>query len=155
MQSPCSREHEILANSNLRLHKIASNKMEAFISQDHTNDLIDPDIGSDTLPMQRSLGLNWDLRTDTFTFKVAEDEKPFTHRGELSTVNSLYDPLGFVAPITIQSKSVVREITMANSELDCPLPREMEEPWVAWREFLKELCNLHIPRAYTKVSGYG
>ena len=83
MQSHCSREHKILANSNLRLHKIASNKKEvteAFLSQDHSNDLKDPDIGSDNLPMQRSLGLNWDLRTDTFTFKLAEDEKPFTGR---------------------------------------------------------------------------
>ena len=66
-------------------------------------------------------------------------------------MNSLYDPLGFVAPITIQSKSVVRELTMPNSELDSSLPPEMKEQWVAWREFLKELCNLHIPRAYMKV----
>ncbi|KAK6316625.1 hypothetical protein J4Q44_G00120250 [Coregonus suidteri] len=102
--------------------------------------------------MQRSLGLNWDLRTNTFTFKVDEDEKPFTRRGVLSTVNSLYDPLGFVAPDTIQGKSILRELTMANNEWDSPLPPEIEEPWVAWRESLKGLCNLHILRAYTKVS---
>lgn len=28
--------------------------------------------------MQCSLGLNWDLKKDTFTFKVTNEEKPFT-----------------------------------------------------------------------------
>lgn len=49
---------------NLRLHKIASNKeevMSAFASDDLAKDLKDLDIGNDQLPVQRSLGLNWDL----------------------------------------------------------------------------------------------
>lgn len=54
----------MLASSNLRLHKIASNSkelMEAFPSHDYSNDLRDLDLGTDTLPMQRFLGLLWDL----------------------------------------------------------------------------------------------
>lgn len=86
------RTQDVLSDSNLRLHKIDSNKrevMEAFPSQDHANDFKDLDFGSDALPMQRSLGLNWDLKSDTFTFKVSDEEKPFTRRGVLSTVNSM------------------------------------------------------------------
>lgn len=58
---------------NLRLHKVASNKeevMSAFASDDLAKDLKDLDIGNDQLPVQRSLGLNWDLMSDTFTFRV-------------------------------------------------------------------------------------
>ena len=98
------RAQEILACSNLRLHKIASNSsevMSAFPSQDYTSNLKDLELSKDTLPMQRSLGLNWHLQTDTFTFQVSDEDKPFTRRGVLSTVNSLNDPLGFVAPVTI------------------------------------------------------
>jgi hypothetical protein len=47
---------------------------------------------------QRSLGLLWDSELDEFTFSVSTDVKPYTRRGVLSTINSLYDPCheGFV-----------------------------------------------------------
>lgn len=91
------RAQKMLACSNLRLHKIASNSkevMEAFPAQDHSNDLRDLDLCTDSLPVQRSLGLLWDLKYDSFTFQINGEEKPFTRRGVLSTINSLYDPLG-------------------------------------------------------------
>lgn len=59
------RTQDMLACSNLRLHKTASNSsevMKAFPSQDYANNLKDLELGTDTLPMQRRLGLNWDLR---------------------------------------------------------------------------------------------
>ncbi|XP_038845403.1 uncharacterized protein LOC120044802 [Salvelinus namaycush] len=70
---------------------------------------------------KRSLGLNWDLRTDTFTFKVAKDEKPFTRRGVLSTLNSLYDPLGFVAPVTIQEIDIELDDTTFHTDSEVVL----------------------------------
>lgn len=135
------RTREMLAESNVRLHKIASNSskvMEAFPSEDRAKDLKDLDLGTDSLPLQRSLGLSWDLKTDSFTFRVSREEKPFTRRGVLSTVNSLYDPLGFVAPITMQGKALMREITTEHeqSEWDTPLPKEKEMQWKLWKDSL-------------------
>ncbi len=149
------RTQNMLACSNLRLHKIASNSrevMEAFPTEDHTNNLKDLDLGVDSLPIQRSLGLCWDLKMDVFLFQVAEEKKPFTRRGVLSTVNSLYDPLGFVAPITIQGKALLRELSTDTNNWDAPLPPDKEEQWEKWRESLKELQHLKIPRPYTSVS---
>ncbi|XP_056409269.1 uncharacterized protein LOC130324954 [Hyla sarda] len=96
---------EMLAESNIRLNKVASNSnrvMEAFPMEDRAKDLKDMDLETESPPLQRSLGISWDLKTDSFTFRVSREEKPFTKRGVLSTVNSLYDPLGFVAPIIMQ-----------------------------------------------------
>lgn len=115
----------MLAESNLRLHKVASNSnqvMEAFPAEDRAKDLKDLDLAVDPLPLQRSLGLSWNLKTDSFTYLVSCEEKPFTRRGVLSTVNSLYDPLGFVAPITMQGKALVRDLSSEQSEWDAPLP---------------------------------
>ena len=52
-----------------------------------------------------SLGLCWDINTDiqTFPFKVAITDKPYTHRGVLSVVNSVFDPLGQAAPVIIRA----------------------------------------------------
>ena len=74
---------------NLRLHKIASN---------------DPEV-------HQSLGLSWDLESDSFIFDIEIGEKPSTKRGFLSMLNSVYDPLGFVAHILINGKILLREIT--------------------------------------------
>ncbi|XP_073459912.1 uncharacterized protein [Aquarana catesbeiana] len=138
------RTQSTLASSNLRLHKIASNSkvvMEAFPSQDYASDFKDLDLATDSLPMQRSLGLNWDLKSDTLTFQVDQETKPFTRRGVLSTINSLYDPLGFAAPITIQGKILLRELTADTCDWDSPLPPEKETLWVTWRDSLKTLSN--------------
>lgn len=149
------RTRDALANSNLRLHKIAANRkevLEAFPTQDHAKNLKNLDFESDSVPMQRSLGLLWDLSKDRFTFEVSDESKPFTRRGVLSTINSLYDPLGFVAPVTIQGKSILRELTAENGDWDAPLPPEMEESWTQWKDSLKDLPNMTIPRAYTDIS---
>ncbi|VDI05038.1 Hypothetical predicted protein [Mytilus galloprovincialis] len=60
---------------NLRLHKIASNSkevMDAFEQQDRANNFKDIDLCVDELPTHQSLGLNWELETDTFTYKFLQ-----------------------------------------------------------------------------------
>lgn len=88
------RAQETLPASNLKLHKIASNSinvMEAFPKEDLAKGLKDLDLGADFTPMQRSLGISWDIATDELTFQVSATEKPDTHREVLLTINSLYD----------------------------------------------------------------
>ncbi|XP_073531981.1 uncharacterized protein [Phyllobates terribilis] len=148
------RAQEMLACSNLRLHKIASNSqelMEAFPSQDLCNGLRDLDLGTDPVPMQRSLGLLWNLKSDTFTFQISQEEKPFTHRGVLSTVNSLYDPLGFAAPVTIKGKALLRDLTHETSDWDTPLSPDKRILWEEWRNSLAALTKLNVPRPYASV----
>ncbi|CAE1311547.1 unnamed protein product [Acanthosepion pharaonis] len=84
------------------------------------------------------------------------DKKPaiqrlFTRRGVLSTLNSLYDPLGFAAPVTIQGKLILRELIHENSEWDSPLPQEMHKIWSSWRDSLEALNEVRIPRAFTNI----
>ncbi|XP_056377073.1 uncharacterized protein LOC130273782 isoform X1 [Hyla sarda] len=148
---------EMLAESNIRLNKVASNSnrvMEEFPMEDRAKDLKDLDLGTESPPLQRSLGISWDLKTDSFTFRVSREEKPFTKRGVLSTVNSLYDPLGFVAPIIMQGKALLRQTTteQEQSDWDIPLPEEKEMQWKLWKDSLLELEQLNIPRPYVSVS---
>lgn len=145
----------LLAESNLRLHKIALNSpkvMEAFPAEERASDFKDLDLGADPLPLQRSLGLSWELQTDSLTFRVSRSVKPFTRRGMLSTVNSLYESLGFASPITVQGKALVRDVSLDHYEWDTPLPLEKERQWKAWTNSLTELEQVCIQRAYIPVS---
>lgn len=150
------RTQEMLAASNLRLHKIASNDSEvldAFLPEDHAKGLQNLDFDDSSDLIQRSLGLNWDLKHDHFTFRVATTEKPFTRRGVLSTVNSLFDPLGLVAPITIQGKFLLRKLTSGEAlDWDSPLADEKEAEWRIWKDSLQSLSDFRIPRAYTPTT---
>ncbi|XP_030209647.1 uncharacterized protein LOC115541880 [Gadus morhua] len=148
------RTQTSLSESNLRLHKFASNReavLQAFAPEDRAV-LKDLDLSGEATPVQRSLGLLWETTTDTFTFAVSEHKKAFTRRGVLSTVNSVFDPLGMVAPVTIEGKSLLRGLSVDTCDWDAPLPEQKLKQWEAWRESLHDLSKLHIPRAYTATS---
>lgn len=149
------RTQTSLVESNLRLHKFASNSqavLEAFPPEDCTAAMKDVDLSGEAAPTQRSLGLLWEITSDTFTYSVSTDTKPFTRRGVLSTVNSVFDPLGFLAPVTIQGRALLRELTAELSEWDTPLPEDKLSKWEAWRDSLQDLRHLHVPRTYTAAS---
>ncbi|XP_073810196.1 uncharacterized protein [Danio rerio] len=149
------RTQTMLSKSSLNLHKVASNSasvMEAFPSSERAKDLKDLDFSKDTIPLQHSLGISWNLKTDCFMFKASQECKPFTRRGILSTVNSLYDPLGFVCPITMQGRALVRELSTIQQDWDTILPLEKESSWKAWISSLAELDQLQIPQAYVPTS---
>jgi len=119
------RAQKMLAPSNLRLHKNASNKVEvmnAFSPEDGAKEIKDLDLSKDELPVQRSLGVSWNIMSDTFTFHVPQSQKLFTRRGVLSVVNTLFDPLGFLAPVTIKGRLFLRQLSNSDLEWDSPLP---------------------------------
>lgn len=124
--------------------------MRAFPQEDLAKNLKDLDFAVDFPHMQRSLGVSWDVSKDNFTFQVSDDEKPYTRRGILSTVNSLFDPFGFAAPVIIKGRSLLRELTMETCDWDAPLSEKMVNEWKTWKDSLKELKK--ISRSYTPTS---
>lgn len=140
----------------MRLHKIASNSKEvlnAFSKADLTADLHDVDLSENTdlAPTQRSLGVSWDLHADAFTFKLNPEVKPNTRRGVLSTVNSIFDPLGFLAPVTIAGKLLLRDLVSRTTDWDSPIPEDMLMQWQAWKESLTAIEQLRLPRTYSSL----
>ncbi|KAL0149829.1 hypothetical protein M9458_054877 [Cirrhinus mrigala] len=64
--SVLGRVQKMLAASNLRLHKIASNRpavIKAFPFEDRAKDISSMDLFVDDLPIQRSLGLLWNIKS--------------------------------------------------------------------------------------------
>ncbi|XP_053403242.1 uncharacterized protein LOC128558339 [Mercenaria mercenaria] len=146
----------LLEEGHIRLHKIASNSllvMSSFPTRDLGNNSKSLELGSDEdCCLHRSLGVSWDILKDVLTFRISDDVKPFTRRGILSTVNSLYDPIGFVAPVVIKGKLLLRDLVSRNYDWDDELPFDRQREWVEWRESLKSLDSIEIPRQYLPVS---
>lgn len=141
----------------LRLHKFASNSrtlLDSFPLEDLDKNLKDIDLGTASLPLQRSLGLLWDTNSDVFLFKVSEEQKPFTERGALSIINSIYDPIGFAQPVIIKGKILLRNMISSSSKLDWddPLPDSLYKEWKSWVQSLPELEEFQIPRQYSSQS---
>lgn len=89
----------VCAKGKLHFHKLISNNrevLESISESERAKAVKDVDLNHEDLPVQTVLGVRWNVESDTFTFKVSLNEKPTTRRGILSTVASVYDPLGFL-----------------------------------------------------------
>ena len=47
---------------------------------------------------------------DSFGFSLVLKDQPVTRGGLLSTVASIYDPLGFLAPMVLKSERILDEV---------------------------------------------
>lgn len=55
-------------------------------------------------------------------FQLSSDMKPFTRCVVLSTVNGLYGPFGFAAPVVIWGKALIRELMTESHDWDALFP---------------------------------
>ena len=123
-------------------------------------------------PEEKVLGLLWDPKTDMFNFQVklklkrlhsdkveeievcSEDDLEnltgvfLTRRILLSNVSKIFDPVGFLCPITLQAKLLMRE-TWCDKALgwDDPLPDDQQKRWWAFLKSLLSLKEVHVPRS--------
>lgn len=63
------------------------------------------------LPTDRSLGIIRDLNDNAIKYKVKLKEKPLTRRGITSTISSIFDTLGLIAPIILKGKISLQDIS--------------------------------------------
>lgn len=103
----------ICAKAGLHLHKVTSNSKEvlqAIPIEDRSKNTKELDLMSDPLPIERALGVVWCVKDDCFQFRIELKDQPFTRRGVLSTVCSIYDPQGYVAPVTLKGKQILQQM---------------------------------------------
>ena len=66
----------------------------------------------------KALGVQWNI-DDTFDFKIAAGEKPLTCFGLLSTLSSVYNPLGLTASFILKG-IIIQKLCKENSAWDEP-----------------------------------
>jgi hypothetical protein len=114
--------------------------------EERTNPTLDIDL--DHLPVERALGVKWDVERDVFKFHVTNLNKPNTKRGVLSTFSSLYDSLRLVCPVLLEAKQIMQRLWKARMDWDEPISAKECAKWEKWKAKLSELTSLEIPRCY-------
>ena len=139
----------LLQRGGFRLTKWVSNSREVMATvpeEDKAKQLKGVDLNFSVLPTERALGVCWNVESDCFCYKIVIAEKPLTKRGLLSIVSSVFDPLGFVCPYTIIAKKLIQDLTRSKIGWDEPLPTDVMDQWMAWRNGLPAMEKLMIPR---------
>ena len=148
---------ETLSPYHIRLHKIMSNSeevLQAFPSSELVSGIQSLSFDEDLV--QNTLGTAWDTKADEFLMQINTPDKPFTRRGILSVVNSVYDPIGIASPVILAGRLIQR--TIINSETlsdnncksywDDPLPDDIRPVWDSWKMSLSSLSQLRLSRCF-------
>jgi len=128
---------ELLKKGGFRLTKWVSNSREVVESipeKERATSVKNLDF--EHLPIERALGIQWHVSSDTFGFKITIKDKPATRRGILSIISSVYDPLGFVGPFILPAKIILQDLCKKKLGWDDKIPEEDVNRWKAWLESL-------------------
>ncbi|XP_043969743.1 uncharacterized protein LOC122829340 isoform X2 [Gambusia affinis] len=130
-----------------------SRKVLTSIPAEHrATEVRDLDLRHDTLPVERTLGVQWDTESDTFLYKIELQNKPVTRRGILSIVHSIYDPLGFLAPVILPAKLLLKDLCKEHLDWDEKLDGKHAKEWSRWLEDVTYLSNFHVSRCLKPIN---
>ena len=140
----------MLRKGNFRLTKFISNHKDvlaAIPAEERTIKNLD----LDKLPIERALGQQWNIDTDTFGVKTSPPSarpRSDTRRRCLSTLSSIFDPLGMIGPVLLPAKRVLQKTWQLKLLWDEKLPEDLLKDWNKWKENLTLLNHVTIPRCY-------
>ena len=104
-------------------------------------------IGSE-LPVERPLGVKWDIQTDSFGFQVSFDKDDGTRRGSLATISGIYDPYGLEAPFVLGGRKILQKMTANSAGWDKHRELEVDKKWMEWRKDVLLLNEIEVRRCY-------
>ncbi|XP_068994050.1 uncharacterized protein [Neodiprion pinetum] len=93
------------------------------------------------------LGIHWDPQADNFRLappQLAPVQR--TKREILAAVASIFDPCGWLAPVTLLAKMLMQDLWRAGLDWDQPLPASMSRRWDSFKENLGRISEVSIPR---------
>ena len=94
--------------------------------------------------VERVVVVEWPIESDTFGFRIILRDQPLTQRRILSTVSSVYDPLGIAAPFLLGGKKYYK-ISIEQSLVE--IGEEFHMSWDSWRSQLPALEHFSMMRS--------
>jgi len=146
----------VLESSGMQLCKWCSNSEQMRRIFSETSNISHHSLNLSPDETTTSLGLHWCPMSDSLLFlnKSKISKRSRTKRELLSTLNSVFDPLGFLGPVLIRGKVFLQELWQLKIEWDDELPSHIQTRWRSFVEDLDSLNKLRIPRL-AKINSQG
>ena len=144
----------LLAKGGFNLTKFVSNIAHLPPDLQQSGELAPTDEKVIPKPDESShvLGLKWNHACDTLVVSRGTSpatNKKLTQRVVLSVVSAVYDPIGLVAPFTVQARLLLKDIwRLSGQQWDDDLPDEIVTKFNEWSKELPTLSEIQIPRSY-------
>lgn len=106
--------------------------------------------------VKKVLGVSWLPETNELSFKMPFklESQPKTKRQLFSEIASIYDPMGYLAPIVVKAKLIMQEVWMLSNDgknkdkfgWDDQLPTYIIDEWMKFKTRSTALNSMKIPR---------
>ena len=132
----------ILSKGNLKLHKFMANDRQVLENFDRGDWASD----DSTSNVCSALGMKWLIDSDEFTFDPPSlKQGRMSRRGMLSTIASIFDPLGLLSPIILVGRLILQQ-TCRGLGWDDELPDQIQREWQQWIDEVNSLSLIRIDR---------
>ena len=137
------------ANFMVRKWRTNNEKLRNFINE---QEKISNDPENDTTG-DKVLGIKWNEKEDLLRLDIKEYLKEAlmikpTKRNVLRIIAGIYDPIGFVQPMTVRLKMFFQDVCVAKYDWDELLSEELKTKWNTIVNELNNLPEVTLSRAY-------
>lgn len=152
----CRESQEIMQLAGMNLRKWKSNEFkleEALSETDRTQS------GFSDVTMTKILGVEWRPESDDFVFEMNTlidflSKRQDTKRFLLQASARVFDPFGFLAPISTTAKVMFQSLWERGTDWDESLPPDIAETWDKWCHQLPMLRQIATPRLLARDLGH-
>ncbi|XP_075163068.1 uncharacterized protein LOC142235694 [Haematobia irritans] len=137
-----------LKSAGFPLKKITSNNSQ-LLNHLPPEDMYDLDfLRLDEASSTKTLGIKWNALTDSFSYSLnpIEPTMNMTKRKVLSAVAQLFDPAGWITPITIRAKMLMQQLWLEGLDWDSPISKESHLTWECLIKDFSQIDDIKIPR---------
>lgn len=139
----------MLSSAGFNLRKWCSNT--PALLQDLHKEQVDPACIEFKYPNStKTLGLRWNAEADTFQFQNKFDfdnnSDIMTKRDMLAQISKIYDPLGWLSPMTIKAKLHFQNVWLTGIQWDDKISMQLNSELINLLNDLKNINTLTIPR---------
>ena len=135
-------------SAGMHARKWVSNSEEVISKIPEEDRATEINLNNEQMPIVKTLGITWKSAEDAFTFTTLDREFPQIHtkRSFLSSIASLFDPMGMLAPFVIRAKVLMQEIWLTGLDWDEKFPEEICKKVDTWFTELAGVGRILVPR---------
>ncbi|XP_013199061.2 uncharacterized protein LOC106141973 [Amyelois transitella] len=140
---------KLLKKGGLNLRKWNSNYQELL--QENTEFNNQENYIFHQLESSKTLGVHWKPKQDVFIFESKiepnfEDKIRNTKRKLLYDISRLFDPLGWITPLSTKLKILFQRLWNLDIKWDDEIPRSINSEWLKIQEDMPNINKIKIPR---------